>query len=120
MKRELCIAVLLGALCGCEKTDTPPPKGEAKAPPAKSAAAKLDEKAVIEIAKKAVAEKDPAWADRATYEAKRDKDTPGGWWVTVWRIAGHDKEGKPLFTPGGHRGVRIDETGKVTAYMLGE
>ena len=116
----VCVAALL--LAGCDKSAPPAAKPEAAAPSApsdKKATAANDEKAAIEAAKQAVAANDASWSDRAIYEAKRDKDT-GGWWVTVWRIAGRDKDGKPLFTPGGHRGVRVDKTGKVTGYMRGE
>jgi hypothetical protein len=116
---------LLALLClavGCGKEAAPDAKAKDAAPPAakaeKKAAPSAEEAAAIESARKAVAEKDPSWADKAIYEAKPDKE--GGWWVTVWRVAGRDKDGKPLFTPGGHRGVRVDKSGRVTAYMIGE
>ena len=76
----------------------------------------LTEQEVIEIAKQAITQND-TWADRATYKAKGDDD--GDWSVTVWRITGYDSNGKPKFTPGGHRLVLIDSTGKVTGYMKG-
>lgn len=124
MTRPVCVLAVIFLAVGCDKQAAPDAKAKDAAPPAakaekKKAAPSAEEAAAIEAAKKAVAENDPSWADKAIYEAKRDTDT-GGWWVTVWRIAAYDKDGKPLFTPGGHRGVRIDKDGKVTAYMRGE
>ena len=124
MGRLRCVLVLFCLLAGCDKQAAPEAKAKDAAPPAakaekKKAAPLAAEAAAIEIAKKAVAANDPAWADKAVYEAKRDAEG-GGWWVTVWRIAAYDKDGKPLFTPGGHRGVRIDKDGNVAAYMRGE
>ncbi len=76
----------------------------------------LDVDKVVEIAKRAVAEND-TWADRATYKTKQKDD--GTWLVIVWRIMGYDANGKPQFTPGGHRFIDIDPMGKVTNYGRG-
>ena len=106
----LCTAVLL--LTGCGRTSAPPDSKTTNAP----AKATEAERAAIAAAKKAVAANDD-WADEAAYEAKPDGE---GWTVLAKRISGYDREGNPLFAPGGHRGVRIDKDGKVTAYMRGE
>lgn len=71
---------------------------------------------VIQIAKEAVAKND-TWADRATYQASHGTN---GWSVMVWRIGGYDADGKPLFSPGGHRSIEIDEAGNVKNYFRGE
>jgi len=78
------------------------------------ATAQLDERKAIEIAKHAVAQND-TWADRATYKAKQKDD--GTWSVMVWRITGYDDNENPTFTPGGHRLVTVDTTGKVMKYI---
>jgi len=70
---------------------------------------------IASIAKQAVAAND-TWADRATYEVRRNGR---GWSVTVWRIEGRDFLGRSQFTPGGFRDIDIDEHGKVTSYDRG-
>jgi len=77
----------------------------------------VTEEKAIELAAQAVAQND-TWADRATYKAKQEDD--GTWSVMVWRITGYDTNGKPQFTPGGHRLVLVSSTGEVTKYIRGD
>jgi uncharacterized lipoprotein YajG len=106
----LCAAVLL--MAGCGKTPAPPNAKATNAP----AAATEGEKLAIASAKKAVAANDD-WANEAVYEVKPDGE---GWTVLVQRIVAYDREGNPMFAPGGNRLVRLDKTGKVTEYMRGQ
>lgn len=71
---------------------------------------------ILPIARKAVAARE-TWADRATYTARRESN---GWSVMVSRIAGYDQNGKPLFTPRGDRLIKIDQNGRIIAYIRGE
>jgi hypothetical protein len=59
------------------------------------------------IARQAVSTND-TWIDRATFEANRDGS---GWYVFVQR--------RPIEF-GGRRVVKIDDTGRVTAYIRGK
>ena len=88
------------------------PKSETGRQPASSTvtngvANEVDEAMAIAIARQAVSTND-TWVKRATFEAKRDGS---GWSVFVQR---HPIEF------GGHRIVKIDETGKVTRYIRGK
>jgi hypothetical protein len=68
----------------------------------------LDPARVLTIAHEAVRTND-TWLDRAEFETpKRQAD--GSWTILVWR--------RPA-TPGGHRFITIDATGKVTNYRRG-
>lgn len=67
----------------------------------------LEEKRIVEIARRAVATND-TWVDRAEFEIpKRDVS---GWSVLVWRLP---------YTPGGHRVILIDEHDRVAGYFRG-
>ncbi|MFA6544455.1 MAG: hypothetical protein WCS99_08520 [Limisphaerales bacterium] len=66
----------------------------------------LDEARAIAIARQAVSTND-TWVARATFEARRDGS---GWSVSVERWPQEI---------GGHRLVKIDPNGKVTAYYRG-
>ena len=74
--------------------------------PAASEVGPLDEVKAIALAREAVAAND-SWADKATFEAKRDG---AGWSVIAWR--------QPQ-VPGGYRVIQIDDKGKVTSYFYG-
>jgi hypothetical protein len=67
---------------------------------------KLDEAAILKIAEQAVREND-TWADRAEYSIERAEN---GWQVFVSRLPR---------VPGGHRFIRIDDSGMVTNYGRG-
>ncbi|MDB6121434.1 MAG: hypothetical protein JWQ71_427, partial [Pedosphaera sp.] len=82
----------------------------------RAGAATLTTNQVIQIAKGAVAKNDN-WAERATYDASHETN---GWSVMVWRIVGYDQNGKPLFVPGGHRLIQIDDQGQIKNYFRGE
>jgi outer membrane biogenesis lipoprotein LolB len=82
----------------------------------RSAKTRIDERDAILIARDAVTKND-TWADRATYTAQRNGK---GWTVLVRRIEGYDSSGEPYFVSAGHRLVRIDAKGNVTAYVRGE
>jgi hypothetical protein len=84
------------------------PKSDTPRQPASSAVTNgVDEAMAIAIARQAVSTND-TWVKRATFEAKRDGL---GWSVFVQR---HPIE------LGGHRIVKIDESGKVTLYIRGK
>ena len=102
--------VSLLLFCSCQPQHAAPQKETG------SSSVVLTEERVIEIAKQAV-DKNDTWADRATYDAKKQSD--GTWFVTVWRIEGYDNSGKPQFVTGGHRFVSIDSTGRVVDYVRG-
>ena len=112
--KSMLVALAVGLMisgCGQHKTAdvrkaTPPLQGS-----------ELTDEKVIEIARKAVQSND-TWADRAKFEAKKNAD--GMWSVTVWRIEGYDKDGKPQFVPGGHRFITINRQGNVIDYMRGK
>jgi hypothetical protein len=116
MKRMTNIAlVLLGSvlLGGCHHAALPP-----VALPGSSTQpidGPISQAQAIEIARQAVAAND-TWANRAVYQTTAQD---GGWSVLVWRITGYDSKGNPQFTPGGHRLVLIDATGRVAGYLRG-
>ena len=95
--------ILVGVATGCSPTS----KTSTQLVPATNAVFVLDEARAIAIAKQAVSTND-TWVARATFEAKRDGS---GWSIFVQR--------QPIQF-GGHRVVRIDEAGKVTAYIRGK
>jgi hypothetical protein len=68
----------------------------------------LDAERVLAIARAAVATND-TWLDKAEFETPKRK-ADGTWSVMVWRLPK---------TPGGHRLITVDATGKVTDYMRG-
>jgi hypothetical protein len=114
------ITILIACLlAGCARHSKPPgltaPASAAPDGPYRWAGSGIDEVRAIIIAQDAVAKND-TWADRATYTAQRDGS---GWSVLVREIEGYDESGKPIFVLGGHRLVRIDEKGNVTAYGRG-
>lgn len=95
--------ILVAVAVGCSpKSDTQ----RQAAPSATNALAVLDAAGVLAIARHAVSTNDN-WVDRATFEVKRDGS---GWRVLVQR--------QPIEF-GGDRIIRIDETGRVTAYVRG-
>jgi hypothetical protein len=106
MKRSLLVLFVgLGLVSGCAHRQG---DGAAMAPPAAGQRVIVDEAKVLEIARQAVALND-TWVDRAEFERpKRQPD--GSWSVLVWRLPK---------VPGGHRVIRIDENGRVTAYIRG-
>lgn len=67
----------------------------------------LTEDQILAIARKAVAAND-TWGDHAEFE--KPQRNGKGWSVLVWRLPK---------TPGGHRDILIDETGRVTKYIRG-
>jgi hypothetical protein len=67
----------------------------------------MDETSAIAIARKAVSTND-TWVGRATFKAMRDG--------TGWSV--HVERWPPDF--GGHRTVKIDTNGNVTAYSRGK
>jgi hypothetical protein len=73
------------------------------------AALPLDAAKVVAIARQAVATND-TWIAQAEFETPRHETNGSGWSVLVWRLPK---------TPGGHRLIFIDETGKVTDYIRG-
>jgi hypothetical protein len=75
----------------------------------------IDEACALEIAKRAVAAKE-SWADRATYEARREADR---WVVSVQRIEGYTADGAPLHVRGGHRLYVLDKEGHVARHIPG-
>lgn len=87
-------------LAGCTK------QSATTASPATNATVALDEATVIAIARKAVSTND-TWSKTARFEARPDGS---GWTVTAWC--------EPR-VPGGHRFIRIDQSGQVTAYIRG-
>ena len=73
------------------------------------AALPLDAAKVIAIARQTVATND-TWLAQAEFETPQHETNGSGWGVLVWRLPK---------TPGGHRQILIDETGKVTDYIRG-
>jgi hypothetical protein len=73
------------------------------------AALPLDATKVVAIARQAVATND-TWLAQAEFETPQHETNGSGWSVLVWRLPK---------TPGGHRLILIDETGKVTDYIRG-
>ncbi len=99
------VAALL--LPACDKhAAAPAPSSKATVSPATRRALTAEERRAVEIARSAVAANDD-WADRATFEPKRDGD---GWTVYVER--------QPAVL-GGHRLVRVNRDGKVVEYIRG-
>jgi hypothetical protein len=80
-----------------------------------SEAVTVDEAEVIEMARQTIAAREP-WSDRAIYSARRDGN---GWVVSVLRIRGYWPDGEPQVEQGGHRGIVIDDDGKVVEYHVG-
>jgi hypothetical protein len=104
-KSPLLLIVGLGLLSGCAHHQRADTNG---ARPVTEQTVIVDEARVIEIARQAVAAND-TWVDRAEFgRPKRRAD--GSWSVLVWRLPK---------VPGGHRIIRIDEKGRVTAYIRG-
>jgi hypothetical protein len=68
--------------------------------------AALDEAKVVAIARQAVRTND-TWSSTASFEVRSNAT---GWAITVWR--------EPR-VPGGHRLIRIDQNGQVTACIRG-
>lgn len=105
-RSALVLAFLAAALLlGCAR------QPETSASPAANLAetnrtAALDEAKVIAIARQAVSTND-TWVTNATFQVRSDGT---GWAVTAWR--------EPR-VPGGHRLIRIDQNGQVTAYVRG-
>jgi len=93
-----CLAAAV--LLGCAR---PSPTVTASA---EKPAAALDEAKAITIARQALSTND-TWSKTATFEVRPDGS---GWTVTAWR--------EPR-VPGGHRLIRIDQNGQVTAYIRG-
>lgn len=83
--------------------------------PAPALSGPLDEAGVIAIGRRSVATND-GWADRATFEAKRDGNR---WLVFAQRIEGYYGTGEPKLVFGGHRLIVIATNGAVTRYILG-
>ena len=73
-------------------------------------ASPLDLAKVAAIARQAVTTND-TWVARAEFETPHHETDGSGWSVLVWRLPK---------TPGGHRLILIDETGRVTAYIRGK
>lgn len=90
-------------LAGCAKQ---PEQPATMVSPATNATMALDEARVITIARQAVSTND-TWSKTATFEVRSDGS---GWTVTAWR--------EPR-VPGGHRLIRIDQNGQMTAYIRG-
>ena len=106
MKNSLFLLLVgLGLLSGCAHRQR---DGVVNTPPATDQTATIDETRVLAIARQAVATND-TWVERAEFERpKRQSD--GSWSVLVWRLPK---------VPGGHRIIRIDKEGTVTAYIRG-
>lgn len=79
-----------------------------------------DEATAIEIARNAVTAREGkngrSWADRATYEVRRQTN---GW--SVWVLhTNRDLLGRPRgYRVGGDRRISIDEQGNITKYLHG-
>jgi hypothetical protein len=89
--------------------------GGCKPAPPRQTPDEQEKRRIIEIAKKAVADRDD-WADRAVYTAHKDGT---GWMVYAERIVGYDASGQPQFVIGGDRLIKINKDGIVTAYIRG-
>lgn len=96
--------IILAVVVGCSRSSHT--RTEVAAPRTAATAA-LDEGKVIAIARQAVATND-TWVTRAEFETPRHDGS--GWSVLVWRLPK---------TPGGHRVILIDRTGRVTEYLRG-
>jgi heat shock protein HslJ len=70
------------------------------------------EKRVVEIARRAVAQFDD-WADRAEFKIERRNSE---WHVTAWRVEHADAKGSGRYVPWGRREIVIDDAGKVVSY----
>jgi len=93
--RYFAFILLVVFVSACTRTEAAPP---------------LDAAKVVSIARQAVATND-TWLARAEFETPRHETNGSGWRVMVWRLPK---------SPGGHRLILIDESGKVTHYIRGK
>jgi hypothetical protein len=104
---RILLCIFIAALTGCRRDSSRSHKSGARLDSA-AALLPLDAAKVTAIARQAIATND-TWIARSEFNIHRH-ETNGSWSVLVWRLPR---------TPGGHRLVLIDETGRIIQYVRG-
>ncbi|MGZ4974153.1 MAG: hypothetical protein ACXWDN_15435 [Limisphaerales bacterium] len=99
--RFLLLILFAAAVAGCTRHHNSAPA---------NVALPLDSAKVLAIARHEIATKE-TWDNQAEFETPKYHTNTSSWSVFVWRLPKR---------PGGHRLIRIDETGRVTDYIDGK